>query len=45
MVEQGGILFPTNQGICLRFCSRPIRMRNWLLLPVKAQILQQNIGS
>ena len=32
-------------GICLRFCSRPVRMRNWLLLPVKSKNFTTNVGS
>jgi hypothetical protein len=31
--QQGGISFSTNQCICWHFRSKPIRMRNWLLLP------------
>ena len=36
-VKQGGISFFT-------FRSKPIRMRNWLLLPVKTYTFEQNIS-
>ena len=36
--KQGGILFLTNQCICLLFGAKPIRMRKFVLFPVKAPI-------
>ena len=40
--EQGGISFWTNQGICLPFGCKPIKMPRFTLLPVKILFLYEN---